>query len=94
MITPPLPPASSSPGDLDARSFCRAHAGKLMVVLHRDGRPASSSDFFRVENVSTHPTGLIVTGIFDDNRRGHLMASSLREPTASEIASRPAANNP
>ncbi len=59
-----------------------------MVVMHRDNRPSAPADFFHLDNVSTHPTGLVVTGLFDDNRRVHMMASTVRPATADEIASR------
>lgn len=69
-----------------ARAYHRTHAGKLMVVEPKAGRELSSSDFFRLEQVSTHPTGLFVTGIFDDARRNHMMASNVRDATLDEIA--------
>jgi len=69
-----------------ARAYRRAHAGKLMVVEPRAGRELSSSDFFHLEEVSTHPTGLFVTGVFDNARRNHMLASSVRDATGDEIA--------
>ena len=69
-----------------ARAYRRAHAGKLMVVEPRAGRELSSGDFFRLDDVGTHPTGLLVTGIFDNARRNHMMASAVRDATLDEIA--------
>ena len=46
----------------------------------------SSSDFFRLEDVGTHPTGLFVTGIFDNARRNHMKSSAVRDATPEEIA--------
>ena len=57
-----------------------------MVVEPRAGRELSSSDFFHLEEVSTHPTGLFVTGVFDNARRNHMMTSSVRDATQDEIA--------
>ena len=69
-----------------ARAYHRAHAGKLMIVEPKTGRELSSGDFFRLEDVGTHPTGLFVTGIFDDARRNHMKASAVRDATPDEIA--------
>ena len=74
------------PGETPARAYHRAHAGKLMVVEPRAGRELSSGDFFHLEDVGTHPTGLFVTGIFDNARRNHMMASSVRDAGPDEIA--------
>ena len=86
--TPGLPTAPPLEGGLDARSYARAYAAKLMVVTHRGDRPSVPADFFHLDNVSTHPTGLVVTGLFDDNRRVHMMASTVRLATDEEIAAR------
>jgi hypothetical protein len=69
-----------------ARAYRRAHAGKLMVVEPKADRTLSSGDFFHLEEVGTHPTGLFVTGIFDDARRHHMAASAVRDATQDEIA--------
>jgi len=69
-----------------ARAYHRAHAGKLMVVEPKEGRELSSGDFFRFDDVGTHPTGLFVTGIFDNARRNHMIASAVRDATLDEIA--------
>ena len=88
MITAPPPEAEQ----LDARGYRRAHAGKLMIIHRAEGTERSARDFFHIEDVGTHPTGLLVTGIFDHNRRGHMLASSVREATAAEIEWQAAAN--
>ena len=69
-----------------ARAYYRAHAGKLMVFEPTTGRELSSNDFFRLEEVGTHPTGLLVTGLFDNARRHHMMASVVRDANQDEIA--------
>ena len=79
------PPAPAAP-QLDARGYRRAHAGKLMVIDRSDDQERSARDFFQIEDVGTHPTGLLVTGIFDGNRRRHMLASSVREANTDEIA--------
>ena len=57
------------------------------MIIERSGeRQRSMADFFRIEDVGTHPTGLLVTGLFENERRSHMMASSVREATAAEIA--------
>ncbi len=57
-----------------------------MIVEPKSGRELSARDFFHLEDVGTHPTGLFVTGIFGDARRNHMMASAVRDATADEIA--------
>lgn len=79
------PPTSAAP-ELNARSYHRAHAGKLMIIDRSDDKERSARDFFHIENVGTHPSGLLVTGIFDGNRRGHMLASFVRDANADEIA--------
>jgi hypothetical protein len=81
----PIPNIALSP-ETPARTYHRAHAGKLMVVEPRNGRKLAAGDFFRIEDVGTHPTGLFVTGIFDDARRNHMQASAVRDATPDEIA--------
>jgi hypothetical protein len=69
-----------------ARAYRRAHAGRLMVVEPKAGRELSSGDFFQLEDVGTHPTGLFVTGLFDNARRNHMLTSAVRDATLDEIA--------
>ena len=78
--------SAPAPEQLDARSYRRAHAGKLMIIDRAGGVERSAGDFFHIEDVGTHPTGLLVTGIFDNSRRGHMLASSVREANEAEIA--------
>ena len=81
LITDPPKPQESS-----ARAYFRVHAGKLMIVVPRSGRELAASDFFHLDEVGTHPTGLLVTGIFQDARRHHMMASAVRDASPAEIA--------
>jgi hypothetical protein len=77
--------AAHSP-ETPARAYHRAHAGKLMVVEPKTGREISAGDFFHLEEVGTHPTGLYVTGLFDNARRNHMIASAVRDASPDEIA--------
>lgn len=75
------------PGEiLDAGTYRRAHRGKLMTIKRIDGRKLSSDDFFYFDDVGTHPTGLMVTGIFSDKTRRHMQATIVRDTTQAEIA--------
>ena len=74
------------PSETPARAYYRAHAGKLMVVEPKADRELASSDFFHLDEVGTHPTGLFVTGLFDNARRNHMAASAVRDASADEIA--------
>lgn len=69
-----------------ARAYHREHAGKLMIVQPKSGRELSAEDFFHLEDVGTHPTGLLVTGIFEDASRQHMMASAVRDASPDEVA--------
>lgn len=80
-ITNPTPAPATT-----ARDYHRAHAGKLMVVEPRNGRKPSTGDFFHIEDVGTHPTGLFVTGIFENARRNHMLSSAVRDASPDEIA--------
>ncbi|HEV3409298.1 MAG TPA: hypothetical protein VG095_03330 [Chthoniobacterales bacterium] len=75
------PPAE----ELTAREYERIHARKVMIIDRRDGRPLATSDFFQIEAVGTHPTGLIVTGNFENARRSHMMASAVRVADTAEV---------
>ena len=80
------PTVAAQPAEhITAVAYRRAHAGKLMVIKRAEGRSPAASDFFHLDSVGTHPTGLLVTGIFDDDRRAHMMASSVRDADCSEI---------
>jgi hypothetical protein len=52
-----------------------------------EGQPLRSEDFFMVESVGVHPTGLIVTGLIEHNRQEPLRLSRFRPATEVEIAS-------
>ena len=80
------PPDSALPPQIDAVTYRRRHAGKLMIILRAEGREPALSDFFHFDSVGTHPTGLFVTGVFDDARREHMRASSVRNANEAEIA--------
>jgi hypothetical protein len=74
------------PAETPARAYSRAHAGKLMVVEPKAGRELSAGDFFRLEDVGTHPTGLFVTGVFANARRHHMRTAAVRDASPDEIA--------
>jgi hypothetical protein len=77
---------AAPPRETPARAYQRAHAGRLMVVEPKAGRELSAGDFFRFQEVGTHPTGLYVTGVFDNARRHHMISSAVRDATVDEIA--------
>ena len=80
------PPDAPLPPQIDAVTYRRMHAGKLMIFSPAEGREPALSDFFHFESVGTHPTGLFVTGIFADERRGHMKLSLVRNASEAEIA--------
>ncbi len=82
-LTESLAPATPTP----AVVYRRAHAGKLMVIAPAEGRTAVAGDFFHLDSVGSHPTGLLVTGKFAGGRIASMMASAVREANAGEIAS-------
>ena len=63
------------------------HRGKMMVLQKAEGQVPVSSDFFLVESVGSHPSGLVITGVFEHNRRQRLRTSEMRRATEWEIAS-------
>ncbi len=69
-----------------AQTYSRAHAGKLMVVQPATDRQPVGADFFHVESVGTHPTGLFVTGKFAGGRIESMRVSTVREANEEEIA--------
>jgi hypothetical protein len=89
-VTAPASLTSSAKERTPARAYLRAHAGKLMIIERSEDRERSAADFFELEDVGTHPSGLLVTGIFAGARRGHMMASTVRDANAAEIAWRAA----
>ena len=70
---------------ITARDYERAYSGKVMIINRTDGTPLVASDFFELDGVGTHPTGLIVTGLFENGRRSHMMASAVRLANRTEI---------
>ena len=74
-----------SPEKITARDYERAYSGKVMIIHRKDGTPLVTSDFFELDSVGTHPTGLIVTGLFENGRRSHMMASAVRAANRREI---------
>jgi hypothetical protein len=81
----PSTDAALSP-PIDAVIYRRTHVGKLMIFSPAEGRETALSDFFHFESVGTHPTGLFVTGVFADDRRGHMKVSLVRNASEAEIA--------
>ena len=57
-----------------------------MVFQRHGAQEPSPGDFFHLEDVGTHPTGLLVTGIFENDRRAHMMATAVRDASDAEIA--------
>ena len=64
------------------------HRGKIMVLHKPEGQIPGAGDFFLVESVGSHPSGLVVTGVFEHKRRQHMRPSEMRRATEWEIASR------
>ncbi len=83
MITTPSATGTLTP----AQTYSRAHAGKLMVILPTADRQPVGADFFHLESVGTHPTGLFVTGKFAGGRTESMRVSTVREASEAEIAS-------
>jgi hypothetical protein len=80
-VTQELP----SPEKTTARDYERAYAGKVMIIQRDDDAPLVTGDFFQLDGVGTHPTGLIVTGLFENGRRSHMMATAVRVANRAEI---------
>lgn len=72
-----------------AKDYYRDHRDKVMVVCGKEGEVVESRDFFVVESVGTIAGGLLITGMFDGNRRERLRSNHVRLATEQEIASRP-----
>lgn len=45
---------------ISARDYGHAFSGKVMVIDRKKDTPLVTSDFFELDGVGTHPTGLIV----------------------------------
>jgi hypothetical protein len=78
-------PEISPPEKTTARDYQRAYAGKVMIIQRNDDAPLVTGDFFELDGVGTHPTGLIVTGLFENGRRSHMMATAVRVANRAEI---------
>jgi len=81
-----LSPIAPPPEEMNAVAYRQAHAGKLMVICRKEGQELVAADFFQFDSVGTHPTGLLVTGIFHDDRRSHMMAANVRQANEAEIS--------
>ena len=81
-----FPPIATLHEETSAVAYRRAHIGKLMIIRRAEGEPMVASDFFQFDSVGTHPSGLLVTGIFQNDRRSHMMASRVRAANEVEIA--------
>jgi hypothetical protein len=82
MTLSPIEPLAET----NAVAYRRGHTGKLMIICRAEGEPMVASDFFEFDSVGTHPTGLLVTGLFENDRRSHMMASRVRTASEAEIA--------
>ncbi len=56
-----------------------------MTINRENGRKLSYDDFFYFDDVGTHPSGLMVTGIFSDKTRRHMQATIVRDTTEAEM---------
>lgn len=92
-VTPEIPLRAASAEKMTARDYERANAGKVMIIQRNDDTPLVAGDFFELEGVGTHPTGLIVTGLFENGRRSHMMATAVRVANPAEIEWRHASRN-
>ena len=70
-----------------AETYRRAHTGKLMVVEPTPGRSPKPPNFFHLDSVGSHPSGLYVTGKFAGGRIESMRASTVRDANEEEIAS-------
>jgi hypothetical protein len=71
-----------------AKDYYREHRGKVMVVCGKEGHSLENRDFFVVESVGTLANGLLITGLFDHDRRERLRSHAVRTATETEIAAR------
>ena len=81
------PTSASDPSETaTAKEYMLEHRGKVMVLQKAEGIVPQSTDFFTVESVGTHPSGLIITAVFEHNRRQRLRPAEVRRATELEIA--------
>lgn len=71
-----------------AKDYYREHRDRVMVVCRKEGQAPESRHFFLMESVGTLPNGLLVSGVFENNRRERLRSHDVRLATEWEIASR------
>ena len=71
-----------------AKDYYKDHRDRVMVVCAKEGQALESRHFFTVESVGTLPNGLLITGLFEHNRRERLRSETIRLATDGEIASR------
>ena len=71
-----------------AKDYYRDHRDRIMVVCGKEGQSLESRHFFVVESVGTLPNGLLITGLFEQNRRERLRSEAVRLATEGEIAAR------
>jgi hypothetical protein len=81
-----LSPITALDEETNAVAYRRAHIGKLMIIRRAEDEPMVASDFFQFDSVGTHPSGLLVTGLFQNDRLSHMMASRVRTANEAEIA--------
>jgi hypothetical protein len=79
--------SENAPIPTPAQIYRRAHAGKLMVVEPTADRLRVARDFFHLESVGSHPSGLFVTGKFAGGRIESMRASAVRDANEEELAS-------
>ncbi len=72
-----------------AKDYYRDHRDRVMVICGKEGQAVEERDFFVVESVGTISGGLLITGIFDQNRRERMRSDKVRLATEQEIALRP-----
>jgi hypothetical protein len=77
---------SDSSETVSAKEYMLEHRGKIMVLQKAEGVAPQTTDFFTVESVGTHPSGLIITAVFEHNRRLRLRPAEIRYATDLEIA--------
>jgi hypothetical protein len=85
-----LEPGNETPAIGTAKEYMAEHRGKIMVLQKAEGVAPLSTDFFTVESVGTHPSGLIVTAVFEHHRRQRLRPAEIRVATDLEIAAQKA----
>jgi hypothetical protein len=90
---PEIPVPAAAAEKITARDYKRAYAGKVMIIQRNGDSPLVTGDFFELEGVGTHPTGLIVTGLFEGGRRSHMMATAVRAANPEEVEWRRASRN-